>query len=125
MSVETRREESRQTGGHVAFEANSSIDFQFYQQHKESETLRKPDVKFLPTFSSVQAFHKVHLIGMTAPVLCVFLAKITTSNKQLYFINRVSDSHCCVKILMYDLSYCFLTVGTLSDAGPFRHQRKL
>lgn len=37
-------------------------------------------MEFLPTFSSVQAFHKVRLIGMTVPVLGVFLAKITTNN---------------------------------------------
>lgn len=65
----------------MTFEANSSIGFQCYQQQKESENSRKTHVNFLPTLSSIQAFHKGHFIGPTAPMSCVFLAKIPTCNK--------------------------------------------
>lgn len=49
---------------------------------------------------------------MTVPVLGVFLAKITTNNKQRPLTKEVSGSHCCVKKLIYDLSeYVLNTVG--------------
>lgn len=57
-----RRKEDRGERGCVTFEADSSIDFQCYQQRKERESSREIRVTFLPTLSAVRAFRQIHVI---------------------------------------------------------------
>lgn len=77
-------------GGCVTFEADSSVDFQCYQQRKERESSRNIRVMFLPTLGAGQAFHQVHVIERYdgSSVMLYFLRKSTTSNKTTSALQR-------------------------------------